>query len=135
MAIIRTKRNYVRVYAAEPEHDLFVETLIVPNDGSNVYRRVWVQPITHWQAAVDWAVGIADQMAHPLVVAAIGGKSFLRLYDERIRSALENLTDQERGEMRQLAISTCAGVMRDCNDQQIRASAYELLIALGVVRR
>lgn len=133
MAIIQTQQNHVRIYRPEPDHDLFVETLTVPNDGSNTYQCINVMPITNWQDAVDWALGIADQMAHPIIVAAIGGESFLRRHDKRICDTLANLTDQERGEMRQIAITACASIMRDCDDQHVRADAYDALVQLKVV--
>ncbi len=133
MAIIRTELNSVRLYEPEPGHDLFVETLIVPGD-SNAYRRMWVKPITHWQDAVDWAVGMADFMRAPIIVAAIGGDSFLRLYDDRVRSALAAMSDQQRGEMRQLVVTTCCETMRDCDDPDIRAEMFDALSKLKVIR-
>lgn len=124
----------VRVINPIPQHDLFVETLTCPNDGSNVYRTMFVQPIARWQEALDWAVEIADQMKSPVIIAAIGAESFLRRHDERIKRALHGMNDQQRGEMRQLAIATCASVMRDCDDPKLRADCYDILVQLRVVK-
>jgi hypothetical protein len=133
MTIIRTQRNMVRVFEPQPEHDMFVETLTCPNDGSNVYRTLFVQPIAHWQEALDWAVEIADQMKSPVIIAAIGGKSFLRRHEQRVQRALRGMNDQQRGEMRQVVIATCASVMRDCDDRQLRAECFDILVKLRVV--
>ena len=66
MAIIKTERNYV--YALDPQDgDSLVETLIGPGaGGGDAYRRLLVQPIGRYQAAVDWAVSMADQFEHPI---------------------------------------------------------------------
>jgi hypothetical protein len=43
------------------------------------------------------------------------------------------MTDQERGEWRQICIRTCAEVMRDCDDLEVRAEAYDVLVQLKVI--
>lgn len=125
----------VRVFEPQPEHGMFVETLTCPNDGSNVYRTLWVQPISYWQECVDWAVEIADQMKAPIIIAAIGGQSFLRRHEDRIQRALRGMNDQQRGEMRQVVIASCASVMRDCDDPKLRADCYDILVQLKVIRQ
>ena len=51
-----------------------------------------------------------------------------------IENAIAALNDQERGEWRQLIIKTCCEVMRDCDDQRVRADAYKVLLQLKVVK-
>lgn len=132
MAVIHTKRNMVFVHGAEPGHDKFVVTMYAPGDGSNLYKNLCVQPIDRWQAAVDWAVGIADQMAGPLRVGAIGMDSFLRMYGDQCERALAAMSSGEQAELRQQMITTCAEALRDCPDTDTRADAYDVLVKLGV---
>jgi hypothetical protein len=132
MPHINTARNHVRVYPPEPGHDAFVVTMIGQNDGSNVYRRMGVQYIDGWQEAVDWAVGMADQMVFPIVVAAIGVECFIHDYGDNIERALATMSDAEQAALRQEIVTACAEALRDCSDPQVRADAYDVLVRLGV---
>jgi hypothetical protein len=53
---------------------------------------------------------------------------------ERVKQAITGLTDQERGELRRVVVSTLAAVMRDCDDPDVRADAYDLLLDMKVIR-
>ena len=132
MPHIKTARNYVRVYPPEPRHDVFVVTMIGPNDGSNVYRRIGVQHIDHWQEVVDWAVGMADQMMFPIIVASFGVECFFSLYGDNIERALATMSDAEQAALRQNTVTTCAEALRECADYRVRAEAYDVLVGLGV---
>ncbi len=136
MAIIETQRN--RVYAYELTDDVFLRVgWAAPGDGQHL-RTITLpyQPISTYWDTVAWAVSIADQMAYPIHVVPLN-------YDDirntgrfkPICEAVASMTDQERGEMHQMAIATCAEVMRDCDDQYIRADAYDVLVQLKVVPR
>jgi hypothetical protein len=133
MPIIKTARNHVYTYEPQPGHDVFVEILIGPGGDSRLYRQLLIQPIDQWQAAVDWAVGIADQMAHPVYVAAVGAPCFIRQHGDQVQREFDNLSDQQRDALRQNIVNTCAAAMRDCPDDDVRADAFEVLAKLGVV--
>jgi hypothetical protein len=136
MAIIETERN--RVYAYEPQpDDVFLRVgWGAPGDGRHL-RTITLpyQPISSYRATVDWAVSIADQMAYPIHVVTLNSRD-MRVPGrfKSICDAVSGMTDQEHGEMRGLVIATCAEVMRDCGDRQVRADAYNVLVQLKVVR-
>lgn len=73
MSIIKTKRNFVCAY--EPtEQDSFVEVWLT---GDQRWLML-TQTIDHYQEAVDWAAGMADQMALPLEVVTVTAPEFVR---------------------------------------------------------
>lgn len=136
MTIINTARN--RVYACEPQPD---DVLVqvgwkAPHEDGTHLRSVTLpcQPISDYQAAVDWAVGIADQMAHPLYVVPLCHDDIL--HSDRwtpYADMLATLTDQERGELRSVVVSSMCELMRDCEDREVRSEAYDILIQLKVI--
>lgn len=132
MSVINTARNVVFVHPPEPGHDLFVVTMTTPVDGSNLYKRLFIQPICQWQAAVDQAVGLADHMEFPLRVAAMGVSGLVHLYGDSLARGLETLTDAELTVLRSEMATTCADALRDCPDLDVRADAYDVLMKLGV---
>lgn len=85
--------------------------------------------------AYDWAVAIGDQMAHRFYVVPLNHNDILR-HPERWKpyaEMLANLNDQERGQLRQMAITTCCEIMRDCDDWEVRADAHDILTQLKVI--
>lgn len=135
MAIIQTERNRVHAHA-RGDDDVFVRVSWVGYDdaGERVLRHLRYEPITEYQAAVDWAVSMADQMAHPLHVVPFNGDDMLE--PSRLQpfcDAVAAMTDQERGAMRQVVVTTCATVMRDCDDPEIRAECFDVLRQLKVI--
>lgn len=134
MSVIHTERNQVYVHGAEPGHDVFVVTMTTPADGSNLYRRLFVQPICHWQAAVDRAVGMADHMEFPVRVAAMGVSGLVHLYGDSLARGLGTFTDAELTVLRSQMATTCADALRDCPDLDVRSDAYDVLVKLGVFR-
>jgi hypothetical protein len=128
MTVINTKRNHVYAMEALPE-DSFVRTYLRAPEG---LRLLTTQPIEQYQAAVDWAVSIADQMAMYVVVMPITAQEFLDGNRERLERGLASLTDQERGELRRVAVTSMLTVMRDCPDPEVRADAYEALKRMKV---
>ncbi|NVN10825.1 hypothetical protein [Nguyenibacter vanlangensis] len=43
------------------------------------------------------------------------------------------LNDQERGELRHIAVSSMCELMRYCDDFEVRAEAYDILTQLKVI--
>ena len=135
MTTITTQRNRVHAHAIGDD-DVFVRVSWIEYDeaGNRVHRHLPYQPISDYQAAVDWAVSMADKMAHPLHVVPFNGDDmlapgrFLPICD-----AVAAMTDQERGAMRQVVVTTCATVMRDCDDPTIRAECFDVLRQLKVI--
>lgn len=72
MSVVKTKRNFVCAY--EPMAlDGFVLTFL---NGSEERHLRSTQPIEQYEDAVDWAVGIADQMACPIEIVPITASEF-----------------------------------------------------------
>lgn len=134
MAIIQTERNRVHAHAIGDD-DVFVRISLLGYDeaGARVVRHLRYEPITEYQAAVDWAVSVADVMAHPIHVVPLNGDDmrepsrFLPICE-----AVARMTDQERGEMRRGIVQSMCEVMRDCDEWRVRADAYDILRQLKV---
>lgn len=136
MTIINTARN--RVYACEPQPD---DVLVqvgwkAPHDDGVHLRGIALpcRPISEYKAALDWAVGIADQMAHPLYVVPLNHNDIL--HTDRWKpyaEMLANLNDQERGQLRRDVVNSMVEIMRDCDDWHVRADAYDILTQLKVI--
>lgn len=134
MTIINTERNRVHAHAIGDD-DVFVRISLLGYDetGARVARHLRYEPITEYQAAVDWAVSMADVMAHPIHVVPLNYDD-IRNTDRftPICEAVARMTDQERGEMRRGIIKSMCEVMRDCDDWRVRADAYDILRQLKV---
>ena len=132
---IQTTRNVVITEQPEPD-DVFVYVgWSGPTDDPQVRRTMSTRymPISEYQTCVDWAVGMADQIAHPLYVVPLNHRDILctSRFDP-MRAAIQGMNDQERGEMRQVVVTTCCEVMRDCDDPEIRADMFDVLRKLKV---
>ena len=80
MSVILTKTNMVCAYEPEPD-DLFVRVDWHGPDEDGRHRRAFegpLWPIDRYQAAVDWAVSMADQMRFPLHVVPLRAKDVRR---------------------------------------------------------
>ena len=135
MTIITTQRN--RVITEAPEHDDIMVQVILFGEGDTPGRvrgrSLRHLPVTAYQELVDWAVGIADQMAHPIYVVPLNHNDIFRT--ERwtpYRDFIAGMNDQERGELRRIVVTTCCEVMRDCDDPEIRADMFHVLRQLKV---
>jgi len=132
---IQTARNVVITEQPEPD-DLFVHiSLLGAGDEPGVWRPrdLPLEPIANYQAAVDWAVSLADQFAKPIYVVPLSHNDILRT--ERwhpFRDYIAGMNDQERGELRRIIVTTACSVMRDCDDPEIRAGMFEVLRQLKV---
>ena len=135
MPVHKTERNKVVADDPEPD-DLFVQVVWhgPPEEGGKFLRQFEgpIMPIAEYQATVDWAVGIADQMRFPLYVAPLRAVDAIRT--ERFQRAILRLTDQDRGELRRMVAATLAEVMRDCDNPKVRADAYDVLLDMKVIR-
>lgn len=132
MAIIQTERNHVYAYEVT-ERDCMVQTLIGPGTGEP-YRVLLTQPIDQYQAAVDWAVKMADQFQHPVHVVPIDSDDHVTLNREALERRLAELSPDEVRALRKDVVTTCATVMRDCHDPAVRAEAYDVLASMKELR-
>ncbi|UVO49246.1 hypothetical protein M0208_01450 [Sphingomonas sp. SUN019] len=133
MPVFKTGTN--RVVADDPEPgDAFVQVTWFGPSQDGKHRKQFhtrPQPIEEYQAAIDWAVSMADQMAFPLYVVPLRAGQLLT--PERLERAVASMTDQERGELRRLVVTTCAEIMRDCEEIEVREGAFSVLAKMGVV--
>ena len=134
MSVIRTKTNMVCAYEPQP-NDLFVRVDWHGPDEDGRHLRAFegaLLPIEEYQAAVDWALTMADQMRFPLHVVPRRAEDVLTA--DYLDRYVASLTDQERGELRRAVIAATARVLRDCGSSKVRSEAYGVLVQLGVVR-
>ena len=136
MTRITTARN--KVVTDEPEADdvMVYVGWTGPSDTPGVRRAFSSRymPISAYQECLDWAVAIADQFSHPLYVVPLSHDDIL--HTDRwnpYAEMLATLNDQERGEMRQMAVASMCELMRDCHDRAVRAEAYDILTQLKVI--
>lgn len=137
MTTITTQRN--RVITEQPEaDDVFVQiSLLGPGDVPGLWhpRSLGYEPVSNYQAAVEWAVGIADQFAKPIYVVPLSHNDIFHTGRwTPFRDFIAAMNDQERGEMRQLVVTTAAEVMRDSDDPAIRADMFKVLRQMKVIR-
>jgi len=136
MTIINTARNRVHAHAIGDD-DVFVQiALLTPGDAPGTLRPrcLRYEPISDYDAAVAWAVSMADQLAYSIHVQPLSYSDIRNT--ERftpICEAVASMDDQQRGAMRQVVVTTCAEVMRDCDDWQVRADCYDILTQLKVI--
>jgi hypothetical protein len=132
---IQTARNVVITEEPEPEDVLVRVSLTVPGDepGRLTVRHLPYEPISQYQAAVAWAVGMADSMAYPIHVVPLSHNDIFRTGRwEPFRAFIAGMNDQQRGELRRMIVTTAAEVMRDCDDPEIRADMFDVLRKLKV---
>lgn len=123
MSVIKTKANYV--YAYEPQAgDTHVSTLILSPTERYVLT---TQGIEAYQAAVNWAVSMADVMARPITILPISAAEFIKANRARLENGLARMTALERGELRQVVVKRMLAAMRDGDDPALRAEAHEVL--------
>jgi hypothetical protein len=136
MTTITTQRNRVFTETPEPD-DVLVQVILFgegDTPGTVAGRSLRYLPISAYQECLDWALGIADQMARPLYVVPLNHDDILRT--ERwtpYRDFIASMNDQERGELRRIVVTTCCEIMRDCDDWHVRADAHDILTQLKVI--
>ncbi|HQS96827.1 MAG: hypothetical protein B7X90_14640 [Novosphingobium sp. 17-62-19] len=134
---IQTTRNVVITEQPEPDDVLVRVSLMVPGDepGTRSVRHLPYQPVSEYQEAVDWAVGMADSMAYPIHVVPLSHNDIFRTKRwDPFREFIAGMNDQERGELRHMIVTTAAEVMRDSDDPEIRADMFHVLRQLKVIR-
>ena len=137
MTRITTARNKVVTDAPAPDDVMVYVGWTGPTDDPRVRRAISTRymPISAYQECLDWAVAIADQFSHPLYVVPLSHDDIL--HTDRwtpYADMLATLNDQERGELRQTAVASMCELMRDCDDREVRAEAYDILTQLKVIR-
>jgi hypothetical protein len=134
MPVIKTSQNKVVVNEPEPG-DLFVKVVWHgPGDGNHMQGFDGrIEPIEGYQATIDWAVSMADQMQFPLYVVPLRARDVFK--PREVLTVLPHLTDQERGKLRAYIVKAMAEVMRDCTDPAMRADAYAVMEQLGVIQQ
>lgn len=132
---IQTARNVVITERPEPD-DVFVRVSLLGPGGEPGTARphcLRYEPVSNYQAAVDWAVSMADQFAKPIYVVPLSHNDILRTGRwHRFAKFIAGMNDQERGELRRMIVTTAAEVMRDCDDPEIRADMFDVLRKLKV---
>jgi len=134
MPVYKTASN--RVIADEPEaDDLFVHVVWhgPHEDGRHLVAFEGpLEPISEYQGTIAWAVEMAQYMRFPLYVVPLRAQDAVKT--DRMKRAVERLTDQERGELRQLVVARMAEIMRNSDDFDVRDGAYKVLLDMKVVR-
>jgi hypothetical protein len=88
-------------------------------------------PIDRHQETTDWAVSMADAMAYPLHVLPV---TVQEAFSPRSREQLESImTAEERAAFRRHVVTTCAKLMRDSDEPEVREGAFSVLVDMGVV--
>lgn len=136
MTTITTQRNKVVTDQPEPDDVMVYIGWTGPTDETGVRRAISTRymPIASYQECLDWAVGIADRMTHPLYVVPLNHNDILRT--DRwtpFAELLATLTDQERGALRRDVVNSMCEIMRDCDDWQVRSDAHDILTQLKVI--
>ena len=126
-----------RVVADEPEaRDAFVQVTWFGPSQDGKHRKQFhgpVLPIDRYDEAVAWAREMAEQMVFPLYVVPLTVEQACPR--EQLERAFASMNDQELGELRQLVVTTCAEVMRDCDEVEVRQEAFGVLAKMGVVQQ
>jgi hypothetical protein len=128
MTTIITQRNTVVTEQPEDDDVMVQVILFGEGDAPGTVRGHSLRhlPITSYQECVDWAVGIADQMARPIYVVPLNHNDIFRTKRwTPYREFIEGMNDQERGKLRRIVVTTAAEVMRDCDDPEIRADMFD----------
>ncbi len=128
---IKTARNEVVTETPEPD-DIMVEVVLFGEGdapGTVCGRKLRQLPITHYQDCLDWALAIADQMERPVYVVPLNHNDIFRTARwTPYRDFIANMNDQERGELRQIIVTSAAELMRDSDDPDIRAEMVNVRI-------
>jgi len=134
MPIYRTENN--RVAADEPEPDdthLQIITFGPSEDGRcRIATESSPLPIDRYDATVDWALKMADQMVYPIYILPLSAVQVLRL--KVVQDGIANLSAQQEEELRQEVITGLKKIMWNSDDKRARADAYELLVDMKVVK-
>jgi hypothetical protein len=137
VAIISTERNRVYAYQRTPEDVLVAVSWLAPIGDGQHLRTISLpcQPISEYDAMVEWAVSIADEMAHPIHVLPLNHADIFKTGRwEPYRKFLSDLNDQDRAQVQRIMIDAAIALTLDSNVRSVRAEGLRQLIALGVLR-
>lgn len=129
MTTIRmTNGNAVAAMPPAPD-DLFVVTLLHG-------RAVFVQPADKYGEALSLAEAFAVRMQapdRPYTVKVLGAsfRELLAWLGTTQAEVAASLPPETAEQDRQLILSTCRHLLRDCNDLTARREAYDLLLQMG----
>ena len=109
--------------------DLFVVTLLAG-------KVVFIQPVADYEKALRLAEVFAGRVpppGRPFTVKVLGASvpELLALQGTTREALVASLTPETEEDDRQLILSTCREVLRDCDDAAARRDAFDLLIQMG----
>ena len=136
MPVIKTKRSKVVADDPEPGDVVIQVAWRAPTvDGKHQrYIRLPWQPISEYNETLDWAISMADQLTYPIYILPLSHRDLLQTNRfAPYRNLLANMNEDDRMEVRQIVVDSCAAIMRDSNTPALRANAFNMLKQLGVV--
>ena len=108
-----------------PSHgDLFVLTTVLG-------RRVFLDPITHYEQAVRRARDLADRLVHPepvvIKVLSLSALESCKLHSIDPAALFADQTPEQEAEVRRQIITNCHDALRNRSDPRERSDALKLL--------
>ena len=100
-------------------------------------KGVLVDPVTHYEGAVQRARAFAERLVHPEpVVIKVLCLTFTEAKAMGLAPAdlFRDLSPEDEAAMRQQIIANCNDALRNCQDPRVRADALQLLTDLGALR-
>ena len=136
MPVIKTKRSKVVADDPEPGDVVIQVAWLTPTvDGKHQrYIELPWQPISEYNETLDWAISIADQLAHPIYILPLSHRDILQTNRfDPYHKFLANMNEDDRMEVRQIIVDSCAAILRDSNTPALRVDAFNTLKQLSVV--
>ena len=136
MPVIKTKRSKVVADDLEAGDVVIQVAWRAPTvDGEHQrYIELPWQPISEYNETLDWAISMADQLPYPIYILPLSHRDILKTNRfARYRKFLANMNEQERAEVRQIIVDSCASIMRDSNTPALRANPFNMLKQLCMV--
>jgi hypothetical protein len=110
--------------------DLFVLTTVLG-------RRVFLDPISHYDAAVRRAHDLADRLVHPepvvIKVLSITNLEACKVQGIDPATLFADQTPEQEAEVRQQIVTSMTQLLRTSSDPRVRADALKLLTDLGAI--
>lgn len=111
--------------------DLFVVTTVLG-------RRVFLDPITHFDAAVRRAHDLADRLVHPVPVVikvlCLTTVESCKLHGIDPATLFADQTPEEEAQVRQQIVTSMTQLLRTSSDPRVRSDALKVLTDFGVIR-
>lgn len=125
MAVIKTGGGMVCAIPAL-DGDCWIEVW----HGANRLGRL---PIDQCEAAIEWAIPISREFVLPLQIIPIS-PSDLANSSSYPRPGGDVTTPEQRHEDRRAVVNAMCEVLRDCDDPEVRAEAFDVLVTMKVVQ-